>query len=194
MLKDIKKNKKGFSLMEILVAIAIFSVIMLLVMQIFRMATEGQRNAIAAQNIQENIRFVLEIISKEIRTAKKAGAGDCPAGVSNGKVYKTNTGGIGDELYLKNYNNACVTYRLNGTNNDRLEIERYFVGSPGLAESGFITPDEIKVSNLQFNIVYGDVSVDQPMVVVSMDIKAVGKAIHEQSIKLQTAISSRYYE
>ena len=188
MFKDIKKNKKGFSLLEILVAVSIFSVLIISATEIFKMVTEGQRNAIAAQNIQENIRFVLEMISKEIRTAQKAGAGDCPSGVPTGKVYKT---GTGSELYLKNYDDKCVTYRLNG---DRFEIERYPAGSPNLAVSGFITPDEIEVSNLQFNIIYDDVSIDQSMVVISMDIKAAGKAMHEQNMKLQTAISSRYYE
>ena len=170
--------------MEILVAVAIFSVVVLSATQIFEMVIKGQRNAIAAQNVQENMRFVLEIISKEIRTAQKAGAGECPTGVPSGKIYKTDTGSIGGELYLKNDNDECVKYGLNGT---RFEIDRAGV-------SGFITPDEIEITDLRFNIIYGNIGIDQSMVVVSMGIKAVGKAMHEQSIKLQTTISSRYYE
>jgi len=178
--------------MEILVALTIFSVIMLLVMGIFEMVTEGQRNVIAAQNVQENMRFIMEIISKEVRTAQKDevdALGQCP-NVANGKVYSVN--GLNDELYFRNHEDQCVAYRLN---NGRFEIERNAVGAPpSSAYIGFITPDEIRVSNLRFNIVYDNVSTDQSMVVMSMDINAVGKEMHAQNIKLQTAISSRYYE
>ncbi len=190
MFRDVKKNQKGVTLLELTVAVAIFSVMMLSVAQIFKMVIEGQRNAIAAQNIQESMRYAMEVMSKEIRTAQKdevTAGGQCPK-VGNGEVYNVNASD--DELYLRNYKDECVTYSLNG---DRFEIERYPVGSPGSAISGFMTPDEIKVSNLKFAIV-DNVGTDQSMVTMKMDIEAVGKAAHKQSITLQTTVSARYYE
>jgi len=182
MFRKIINNKEGLTLLELTVAVAIFSVMMLALTQIFNMVIRGQRNAIAAQNIQESMRYAMEVMSKEIRMAQKdvGGPGQCPL-VGNGDVYSINA--QGDKLYLKNYQGKCVTYSLNGT---RLEIERNGI-------SNFITPDEIKVSNLAFSIV-DNVGVDQSMVTMKMDIEAVGKAMHKQSVTLQTTISARYYE
>jgi len=190
MFKNIKKNQKGVTLLELTVSVTIFSIIMLAVTQIFRMVVEGQRNAIAAQNVQESVRYAMEVMSKEIRTAKKdevTALGQC-ANVQNGRVYDVN--GQGDELYIRNYKDECVTYRLNG---DRLEIERYPVGNPTSAIADFITPEKIKVSNLKFSAV-DNVGADQSMVTIRMDIEAIGKTAHKQGVTLQTTISSRYYE
>lgn len=169
-------------MLELTVAVAIFSVMTLSLGQIFKMVIEGQRNAIAAQNIQESMRYAMEVMSKEIRMAQKDTniPGQCPR-VGNGDVYTVNS--QDDELYLKNYKGECVTYALNGT---RLEIDRD-------GNSNFITPDEIAISNLKFSII-DNVGADQSMATIKMDIEAVGKIMHKQSITLQTTISSRYYE
>jgi len=56
LLKKIK-NEKGVSLLELLVAVTLFSVVIISSTQIFKMVVDGQRNAIGAQNVQENIRY-----------------------------------------------------------------------------------------------------------------------------------------
>ena len=106
MFKNIRQNKKGVTLLEITVAVAIFSVVMLSATEIFRMVIEGQRNAIASQNVQESMRYAFETMAKEIRTAI-ASNDDCeslfnpPAGATN-KVFNTATNSEGDILYFKN--------------------------------------------------------------------------------------------
>lgn len=166
--------------MELTVAVALFAVTIVSAMSIFRLVAEGQRNAIASQNIQASMRYALEVISKEIRMAQKADGGDCPGYGLSGKVYKTNSN---NDLYLKNYKGECVKYILN---NNRLEITR--AGTPA-----FITPDDIKISNLKFTV--KDVSTtEQPLVTISMDAEmAAGSSMHKQPMKIQTTISSRYY-
>ena len=63
------KNNLGVTLIELIVAVALFSVTILSAMQIFQMVVEGQRSAIAAQSVQESMRYAFEIMSKEIRMA-----------------------------------------------------------------------------------------------------------------------------
>ncbi|MDD5295066.1 MAG: prepilin-type N-terminal cleavage/methylation domain-containing protein [Patescibacteria group bacterium] len=50
MFRNIIKNNKGVTLLEMTVAVAIFSVVMLSATEIFRLVIESQRNAIASQN------------------------------------------------------------------------------------------------------------------------------------------------
>ena len=103
---NIKKNKSGVSLIELMVATAIFSVLILLAAQIFKMVVDGQRSAISAQNVQENMRYALEKMSKEIRMAQISNT-DC-LGAATNKIF--NTANSDSELYFKNKDGQCLTY------------------------------------------------------------------------------------
>ena len=183
MLKKILKNNSGVTLLELTVAVAIFSTVVLSATQIFKMVVEGQRSAIAAQHTQESMRYALEVMSKEIRMAQKAIGNECGPQL-NGKVYNIQ----GNRFQFKNINNQCVEYSLEDDANgvSRLKIRRDIV-------SGYITPDEIKVSDLKFDVI-DNVGTDQPSVTFKMIVRAVGKELHKSEIKMQTTVSSRYYE
>ena len=191
MLKNIRQNKKGVTLLEITVAVAIFSVVMLSATEIFRMVIEGQRNAIASQNVQESMRYAFETMAKEIRTAV-ASNHDCeslfnpPAGATN-KVFNTTTNSEGDILYFKNKDGDCVAYYLE---DETLKVIR----ESNIAST---TPGKIKITNLDFKVtddLIGAFHSLQPLVTMKMDIEAAGKEMHKQTMKMQTTISSRYYE
>lgn len=173
----IVKNKKGTTLIELMVAMAIFSVLMLATLDIFKMVIEGQRNAINSQNVQESMRYALEVMSKEIRMAQKASVAEC--GVPAGSIYAINA--AEDTLYFKNKDSKCVVYELI---NYRLQITRG-------VDSGVITPSIIKLSNLKFHIV--DAAGVQPRATISMDAE-ISQGTRKQSMKIQTTVSSRHYE
>jgi len=184
------KNNLGISLIEIVVAVTLFSVVIILALQIFKSIVEGQRSSIAAQDIQENMKYFFEVISKEMRMAQGAHEGiDC--GVTPYyKVFNTNASGTDDdELYFENKNGDCVVYQLGADN--RLYINR--------GGSGFepVTPDEIIITNLLFHVEddqSGAFKTQQPTVTIMLDAEVVTKDLHKQEIKMQTTISSRYYE
>lgn len=187
------KNEKGASLIELLVAMTLFVVIMLSSTQIFKMVVDGQRNAISAQNVQENMRYAMEKMSKEIRMAGISNE-DCktiftPPATAVYKVF--NTAGGGSKIYFKNKDDVCVAYYLE---NNRLKIKS---GLGGSAMVDFVTPAKIEVSNLKFYVVddlIGAFHSTQPYVTMVMDVRAVGLAINEQRMKIQMTVSSRYYE
>lgn len=170
--------------MELLVSISLFSVLMLASTQIFKMVVDGQRGAISAQNTQENMRYIMEKVSKEIRMAQPSDADCLPAAVN--KVFNAANGS--SELYFKNKDGDCVEYYLE---NNRLKI------TVGGVIDDFITPAKIEVSNLKFYIADDLISAShtvQPYVAIMMDVKATGPAAHEQKMKIQMTSSLRYYE
>ncbi|MDD3151074.1 MAG: prepilin-type N-terminal cleavage/methylation domain-containing protein [Candidatus Gastranaerophilales bacterium] len=181
------KNNRGVSLLELIVSIAIFSFLILSATQIFKMVIDGQRNAISAQNVQENIRYAMEKMSKEIRMAQISNK-EC----SSAAIYKVfNTADSGQELYFKNKNEECIIYYLE---NNRLKI---MVSTLSGDVADFITPAKVEVSNLKFYIDDDLISAfhsKQPYVTMVMDVRAIGQAIHEQKMKIQMTVSSRYYE
>ena len=168
------KSVKGVSLIELVVSITLFSVLILSATQIFKMVIDGQRSAISAQNVQENMRYAMEKMSKEIRMAGISNQ-TCDSAAIN-KVF--NTTDSGRELYFKNKDGECITYYLE---NNRLKI---MVG----AVTGFITPTKVEVSNLKFYIdddLIAAFHSRQPYVTIAMDVKAIGQVIHEQRMKIQ---------
>ena len=188
------KNNRGVSVLELLVSIALFSFLMLSSIQIFKMVVDGQRSSISAQNVQENMRYAMEKIGKEIRTAWISDD-NCEAIFSPPvptAVYKIfNTVDDDSKLYFKNQYGYCAVYYLE---NNRLKI---MTDSAAGFVSGFITPEKIEISNLKFYIVddlIGAFHSTQPYVVIAMDVEATGQAIHKQKMKIQITVSSRYYE
>jgi len=184
MLKKIIKNNLGVTLLEMIVSVALFSVVVISATQIFKMVVEGQRNAIAAQNIQESIRYAFETMVKEVRMAQKDESGTCTGGAN--KIYGVSADN--SELYFINYHGDCTEYYLEADANGifRLKIDR------GLA-SAYITSNDIQISNLEFFVV-DNLSSLQSMVTIKMDIEAIGKEMHKQKMTIQTTVSARYYE
>lgn len=170
-------------MLELLVSVSLLAVIMLLATTIFTLVLEGQRNTIASQNVQESMRYALEVMSKEIRMAKD-NPGTClgPAGtyVPVNTVFNSPGAGV---LYFVNKDGACTTYELSG---GRLLITRDAI-------AGYLTPSKITLSNLAFAIYEG--AGTQPKVTVKMDARMnIGKIQNQANIKLQTTLSSRFYQ
>ncbi len=184
----IKKQQPGFTLMELVVSVAIFTVIMLGSTRAFQFVIEGQRSALASYQVQESLKYFFEVMSKEARMVRLE-ALDCYSGAAAGDLFAVNP--TGRELYFKNYNDKCVKYYVD---NGRFMIER---GS----KSGYITPSNVFVTSVNFSVAddivdlpaTGDV---QPSIIVNLKAKYTkyNKAMHEGEMILQTTISARYYE
>lgn len=188
--KIIKKFKaeNGVSLLELIVSMAIFAVLILAATGIFKLALDGQRGALAARNAQENMRYAMEKMNKEIRMAQKSDAECFLAGIN--KVF--NTDNSDSELYFKNQYGDCLKYYLE---NNRLKIMASNGGA--VIADDFITPAKLEISNLKFLAVddlIGAFPSVQPYITMKMDIKAGGQGMHKQKMKIQMTASSRYYE
>lgn len=65
-MKKIFKNKKAFTLVEVMVAVSIFSVIMLSVMWIYIVSTETTYKSDVNKIIQENVKSIVTNISEDV--------------------------------------------------------------------------------------------------------------------------------
>ena len=176
------KEKRGFSLIEVLVSVSLFVIIIMSATEIFKMVIEGQREAIASQNVQESLKYFFEVIGKEMRMARR-NDGLC-SDVPVGKIFQVSNNGLGDVLYFKNYYNQCVSYQL-GADNDtqRFQITRYL-------NTGFISPQKINIEALRFSLD----DTGQPAITVSMKAWALGENRFKSEMEIQTTITSRYYK
>ena len=190
MVGKFKLLKKGFTLIEVLVSVSLFSVIIVSVAGIFKLAIDGQRAAIATQNVQESLKYFLEVTAKEIRMAKLS-SGGC-ADVPSASVFKVASNGNNDALYFKNYYDECVEYYLDNYGDSyRFKISRR--GTDGVTRTDFISPAKIKINNLHF-VLSGTASSSQPIVTINLNATAVNDNSLESNMTIQTSIASRYYK
>jgi type II secretory pathway pseudopilin PulG len=190
LIKKLNKDQAGTNLIEILIAMLLFSIVIMAATGIMQSVVEGQKSALASQNTQESMRFTFEMMAKEIRNARSEHLGSgCVGHPSFYKVYNTqNPAPEGTRLYFRNKNDECVIYYLSG---DQLFIDRDGTFLP-------VTPNNVKITKLYF-YVHDDLKDAfhsiQPRVTISMEAEM--NTVHEkhkQEIVLQTTVSSRYYE
>jgi prepilin-type N-terminal cleavage/methylation domain-containing protein len=171
--QHIKQNNFGFTLLELIVGMGIFSIVLLSVTGIFQQVINAQRRAVGAQNIQENVSYVMEVMAKEIRTAKRNFT-TC-ADVPGGQIFAVTSG----TLYLRNQHDECVAYFLE---NNRIKIAR-----DGVEQ--YVTADDVSVDYLNFSLK----SDGQPAVTVMLGVSTLDTSATGSDIAAQTTISSRYY-
>ncbi|NCT54359.1 hypothetical protein GW758_00165 [Candidatus Falkowbacteria bacterium] len=173
----------AFSLIEVIVSVSIFSVIILSMTGIFKMVIDGQRGAIATQNVQESLKYFLEVINKEIRMAVDS-EGFCE--VASGDVFNLVQTQDGDVLYFKNFYGECVVYATETEG----ESKRFKI-SRG-ANSGYISPKQINIDELNFVLSSGINS--QNLITINIKARALNAPNTEAAMTLQTSLSSRYYK
>ncbi|MDO8663852.1 MAG: type II secretion system protein [Candidatus Wildermuthbacteria bacterium] len=166
----------GFTLVELLVSVAVFSVVIGIALEVFVSSVRIQRRVLANQEIQDQTSYLMEYFSRAIRMARKDVDGSCvPAGLN----YQKNFSRPG--IRFKNYEGVCQEFYLDADSR-RLKEERGGINS-------FLTSASLHVSS--FNIGADDSwdSGDNDQPKVAFFLKITGK--DQSRIKIQTTVSQR---
>lgn len=199
--KAVFKNH-GYGLLDMIVAIGLFAFMMLMVLSIFQSINEAQKTAMSAQNIQENLRYALEVMSKEIRQAVRSDS-SCSSGGSN-RIYNNGTVTLNSQQYTAFYfkklnkddQELCVYYIID---NNRIKIYRYNRTTNSVEEDNYITPARIRITDFDFGIFDNFISSNpssriQPRINIRIGAEMLdGPARYKQPILIQTTVSSRSY-
>lgn len=140
------KQDHGFTLIEIVVAIGIFSVVVILVVSAMSRSSFQQRRQIAEQAVQEDMRLALEVFSREARLAY-------------GNTFYADSG---DNPFIEfaNQYNQCVRYSLNTAEYVLYRSEGGPAGGTDCSTAVFdpdtsqplINPDNTKVNKMSFQV------------------------------------------
>lgn len=201
-----KKNKdrknSGFTLIETLVALAIFSTATMIALSIFISANTLQQKTIAIQKGQSDARYALELIARKIRL-----------GEIDYEYYNQYYGGITSpmtELALRDSNGLPARFKLE---NNIIKMCSSF-SQAGLTNtqsetcSGAwvnITPDNIYINNLKFYIAPDEnplaldengayLAYDQGRVTIVLESTVNPNTSQSYSTHFQTTVSSRVYK
>lgn len=179
--------QRGFTLIEILVVVAIFSIIIGIFSGLLGSAIRAQRQNLAVQEVLNQSSYAVEYMSRALRMAKKddielnGTTKDCLAG---SKVnYATTTTGQGG-IEFRNYNNVCQEFYLE---DNKLWENKNATTS--------LTSSKLQVK--AFNINLAGVSqppgdTNQPRVTISLEIENPSAAPEASpKIRIQSSVSQR---
>lgn len=172
------KNKYGFTLMEMIIALGVFSFLVLATLGMFASSIRGQRTALAQSKIEREAQLLVGVISKKIRSSRV-----------NYIAYPSETVPTDpDYLYLIDTAGGDVGFRLNSD-----EIQVQLDGGSYLP----ISRDDIAVTYLRFFVdpttdpftSLGNTPTTQPRVTVVFTLESTGT--EQATVTVQQSIPQR---
>jgi len=163
-----KFNNKGLTLIELMVASAIFLVVLMIVVSIFLTTIKNQRSGFINQNLQDNARYLMEAMIKEIRMSE---------------IYSAT--GNGYNLVIINQENQKVTYKFQSSKIIRHQTSK---NDPGEGAPQEISSSQVNI-NGQFSV--KKQSNEQPRVTIVLRVTPASAS--QPEIIIQNTVTSRKY-
>ena len=186
---QINKSQKGFSLLEMIVAIGIFGAIVTLSVNIVVIAGAAQVKASLLRAVQDNIRFAIQFMNKEVRTSHALTSHH-----ADGTLCSSGT--LCDQIRFINDRGDTIAYCVL----DNVLIRSKAQGGVGgdCTDPGtniHLTSDDVQVNSVQFYVVGDQVGPadGQPMITMIMDFEAkTSKQKDITAMHLQTTVTQRF--
>lgn len=179
-----KEQKNGFSLIEMIIAMAIFTVVISVVAMVFSNSSSYQKRILAGQEVENNARYIAEFISRELRTTREINSGQVSSSLND------------TDFIFKNYRGEIITYcqadatgacdsiagefvaRINGTN------------PPPTAQ--IINTSTVRIDNLRFvTNNFSALPPQQKIITIFFTVRSVDYPTIK--IDMQTSITARLY-
>ncbi len=183
------KHTKGFSLIEIMVAVSLFAVVVTISIGALLSLVEANRKAQALNSVMNNLNFALENMSRNMRIGSQYHCNDSitvPGNIESTKDCANGGVLVGFEAFDGDPTDPSdqIIYRFN---NSRIEKS-----SDGGTTFVAITASEVTINEMSFYVVgttRGDAS--QPRIIMTVDGSAGISSRVQADFNLQTTISQR---
>jgi prepilin-type N-terminal cleavage/methylation domain-containing protein len=180
--KNTQKNKfRGFTLVEVLVSLSIFSLVMLIATGSIFTIVDANKKIHSLKSVMTNLNFALESISREIRVGNgfvcPSTGGDCLSGGTGFRfISNRDLDSVGG--------NDPVEYTFS---NGRIYKQRFGVDTSPVP----VTAEEVVITYMRFYVIgssAGDLKQPRVVMTISGD---VGTGKNKSTFNIQTAISQR---
>ncbi|MEK7503275.1 MAG: type II secretion system protein [Patescibacteria group bacterium] len=174
-------QKKGFTLLEMIISMGVFAVAALIGVGSLLALTSAQRKALVFQSTQDNIRFAVEAMARDIRTGNFYYCGTSSSDIPASPSYKDCASG-GPSLNFTNVSGQRITYQAIGS-----RIQKSQDGGPFQA----ITSSDIGIEYLTFYVIGAPVDDDFHPRVTIVARGIAGSGASRSELSLQTTVSER---
>ena len=179
-------RNKGYTLIEVLVSVAIFGIIIAGPTGLFVLSLRNQNMSLALGETIDNTSHAVEYISRALRMARKDRAGGC---ITQNYNFE-NPGADSSKIRFLNYQGYCQEFSLSG---NQLFQRKSSDGTSANFDTGaYLTSDDLSISNFQFLIVGGGQNDNlQPKITMVFHIAKSSAGTGLPAINVQTTVSQR---
>lgn len=181
------KRKRGFTLTELLMAVAIFIIIVAGVVNVFIRGISLQRQIMIEQTMFSELSFVLEYMGRTLRMARKATNGNCVDARNHN--YSPSAGG--NTIRFLNHEGLCQEFSFDSTNWSIRERISTNDSQAGFSAFTPLTSPNVTVNGLIFNnanSAWSSPATSQSKVVIAIVARPRGG---DTDMRFQTLISQR---
>lgn len=207
---NIRSSRTGFSLVEMLIAVSIFSIIAIIASSMFSTFANNQKRTQSSQVLLNNAQYVLEIISREVKNNEIIAFGIDQCSGLNLPTYTYD-----QCLLFARENNETAGFVYNDTTKELDYVQLTCDRDSGIYSDCKIdsgqTPtvllsesfNKVQITHLNFELTpstnpyFDDTGLNnqQPKVTINLIVKYFSPRLIEQaSHHLQTTVSSRVYK
>jgi prepilin-type N-terminal cleavage/methylation domain-containing protein len=187
-----RAGQQGFTLIEMLVSTAIFTVVMIIALGALLAMSESDRRAQTIKAVVNNLNFALDSMSRSIRTGTgyhcgSLAGGDC-ANIPGSSFYYTDSNGRSTAYRFDNTAGSLICAQTGATGC----IERSIDGGNTWAA---VTAPEVVITTMSFYLI-GSASGDayQPKLTMEMYGYVQGSAGKKVPFDLQASVTQRVYD
>ncbi len=180
-------KSKGFTLIELVVVMAVFLIIVGTALGIFISIVRHQKKVLAQQELLNQASYVFEHISKGLRMAKTATDSTC---IEAGSAYEISNDFSSIKFINQSEADLCQQFRIMPIDQNSLDSGYVLEEAKGSQNWVQVTSANLKIYSLKFILDDGESSQNsQPRVTMLLDIE--NSADYSQPLKIQTTVSQR---
>lgn len=183
----LEHNQSGLTLLEMMIAVSLFTIVMLISTTLFIRAIDSQQRSVNSKELQEGLNYALAYMANEATGVLQDPSIDCisvPLSCSATNFFCTDNSDT--ELLFTNAGNRCVVFEIA---NDAASIPRLQMTRGSDVE--FITPASIRITSLKFSVSNTD-DATYPIGRATMSI--TGQTLtgqeYPETLRLQTTVAN----
>jgi prepilin-type N-terminal cleavage/methylation domain-containing protein len=185
-----KPRTAGFTLIEMMVSVAIFSTVMTIALGALLAMSESDRKAQTLKSVINNLNFSLDAMSRSMRTGVNY---HCDVSQGTVTVSRDCSSTAATSIAFLSSDNQTIKYcRGNGSTCDAAGTA-VLVSKNGAAYAP-VTATEVTITNLQFYVSGAESVALQPHVVILLSGTVPVSASQNSVFDLQTSVTQRLYD
>ncbi len=165
-------SEAGFTLVEMLVSVFIFSIVVIIVSDVFVSALNSQKAAYRVQQVEENVNYIVERMTKEIRVSELTGVEPADSGVCPSNP--------ATKITLRHPDNGTIEYFLSD-----MQAHRKLNG----VDDTVLNSNTVEITGFNFCVSGGGAAdATQPRITIVAGIRSKGTQVED---RIQTTVSLR---
>lgn len=183
---------RGFTLIEVLVSVAIFTTVMVIALGALLAMSESDRKAQTLKSVINNLNFSLDAMSRAMRTGINYHCDVTQLPVTDPRDCNQASSGASSIAFLSAENQIVKYCRGNGSTCDPSGTA-VLVSKNG-AQYAPLTSSEVTITNLQFYVTGATDAQIQPHTVILLSGEVPVSVSQTSAFDLQTSVTQRLYD